>query len=278
MREFLYQNSVTKETGTIRAGTEESARKKLEKMNYTADAYLEWIGPKVPAVFGYCRISDASQNIERQVRNIQAEYPDAKIYQETYTGTTTSRPKWEQLQARLSPGDKIVFDSVSRMSRNAEEGFELYEDLYNRGIVLEFLKEPMINTETYKKAMSGKVTMTGTDIDYILEGVNKYMMSLAKVQIRLAFIQAQKEVDDLRQRTIEGLETARLNGVIIGRPRGSGSETQKAVKAKNVILECSRDFNGSFKDTEVMETAGVSLVTYYKYKKELREEGHGKKK
>ena len=63
--------------------------------------------------------------------------------------------------------------------------------------------------------------MTGTNVDFILEGVNKYLMSLAKEQIRLAFEQSEKEVQDLHQRTKEGIETARLNGKQIGQKQGS---------------------------------------------------------
>lgn len=37
--------------------------------------------------YGYCRISTSKQNIERQVRNIQAVYPDAVIVREVFTGT-----------------------------------------------------------------------------------------------------------------------------------------------------------------------------------------------
>ena len=37
--------------------------------------------------YGYCRISRKEQNIERQVRNIQREYPEAVIVREAYTGT-----------------------------------------------------------------------------------------------------------------------------------------------------------------------------------------------
>ena len=62
-----------------------------------------------------------------------------------------------------------MFDSVSRMSRNAEEGFALYEDLYHKGIRLVFLKEHHIDTETYKKALSGSIAMTGTNVDFILK-------------------------------------------------------------------------------------------------------------
>ena len=43
----------------------------------------------------------------------------------------------------------------------------------------------------------------------ILDALNDYILTLAKKQIQLAFIQSQKEVDDLYQRTREGIETAR---------------------------------------------------------------------
>ena len=60
-------------------------------------------------------------------------------------------------------------------------------------------------------------------------------MKLAEKQIKIAFDQAQKEVDDLRQRTIEGLETARLSGKQLGRPRGRYI-TEKERKAKNIVI------------------------------------------
>ena len=72
---------------------------------------------------------------------------------------------------------------------------------YNKGIELVFLKEPHISTGTYKKALESNISMTGTNADFILEGVNKYLMSLSEEQIRLAFEQSEKEVQDLHQRT-----------------------------------------------------------------------------
>ena len=62
-----------------------------------------------------------------------------------------------------------------------------------------FLKEPHINTDTFKRALESNIALTGTNVDYILEGVNKYLMALAKEQIRLAFEQAEKEVSDLQE-------------------------------------------------------------------------------
>lgn len=220
--------------------------------------------------YGYCRISTSKQNIERQVRNIQSAYPNAIIRKEAYTGTKVKgRKELDKILKVVLPGDSVIFDSVSRMSRNAEEGFLLYEDLFKKGINLVFLKEPHINTDTYKKAMQNQVTLTGTKTDIILKAVNEYLMTLAKEQIILAFQQAQKEVDDLHQRTREGIETARLNGKQIGQIKGSKLTTKKSVAAKADIKKYSKDFDGALKDTEVMKIIGVARNSYYKYKKEL---------
>lgn len=222
--------------------------------------------------YGYCRTSSGKQNIERQVRNIRAEFPDALIVKEVYTGTKfQGRKELEKILNKVQPGDKIIFDSVSRMSRNAEEGYELYERLFREGISLVFLKEPHINTETYKKAMSNQVALTGDKVDLILEGVNRYLLELAKEQIRLAFGQAEKEVSDLHQRTSEGIETARLNGKQIGQPKGATYETRKAKMAKEIISRHNKDFGGSLTDAETMKQAGISRKSFYKYKKELRD-------
>ena len=222
--------------------------------------------------YGYCRISRAKQSIERQIRNIKAEYPEAVIIQEVFTRTRLDRKEWPKLYKAVKAGDTIVFDSVSRMSGNADEGFTAYEELYNRGVRLVFLKEPHINTDTYKQALESNVKLTGGNVDFILEGVNKYLMALAKEQIKLAFQQSEKEVEDLHQRTREGMETARLNGKQIGQKEGAKLTTKKSITAKDLILKHSIDFNGTLADADVMRLAGISRNTYYKYKKELKEE------
>lgn len=223
--------------------------------------------------YGYCRISTGKQNIERQIRNIRDEYPEAMIVEEIYTGTKMEgREKWLKLIKNVREGDRIVFDSVSRMSRDAEEGFTAYEELYHRGIDLVFLKEPHINTSVYKKALESGIEMTGTTVDYILEGVNKYMLALAKEQIKICFEQAEKEVKDLRRRTIEGIETARLNGKQIGRAAGTKIEYESTKQKKREIYKYSLSFNGMLKDKEVIKLLGISRNSSYKYKREIKEE------
>lgn len=220
-------------------------------------------------LYGYVRISTPGQNIERQIRNIHRRYPAALIVQEIYTGRTLDRPKWRKMLKQLKPDDVIIFDSVSRMARDAEEGFEEYQKLYASGIELIFLQEPHINTEVYRRALQVCIPKTGTKVDVILEAVEKYLMLLAKEQIKIAFDQAQKEIDDLRQRTIEGIETARINGKVLGRPKGRHHATEKEIQAKRLMQKRAKAFGGDLSDSDCMKVIGISRGTYYRYKKEL---------
>lgn len=221
-------------------------------------------------IYGYTRISTKSQSIERQIRNIKDLYPTSVIIEEVYTGTKVEgRKEFDKLLKKVNSGDTIVFDSVSRMSRNAEDGFELYQELFNNGVELIFIKEQHINTTTYKDALKSNIQLTGTNVDFILEGINKYLLALAKEQIKLAFIQSEKEVKDLQQRTREGIETARLNGKQIGQIKGTKLTTKKSIQAKEQIQKYCKDFNGTLKDVEVMKLIEISRNSYYKYKKEL---------
>lgn len=224
-------------------------------------------------IYGYCRISKPKQNIERQIRNIVSVYPKAVIFEDIYTGVIVNRRAWLKLAKILRQGDTIVFDSVSRMSRNAKEGVELYMELFEKGINLVFLKEPYVNTENYKQALNGGVKLVGNDIaDIYIEATNKMLKLLAARQIELAFEQSEKEIMDLRQRTKEGIETARVNGKQIGNIKGRKLNIKKEAPAKDLIKKHSKSFGGTLDDSECQKLANISRNTYYKYKREIKEE------
>ena len=232
-------------------------------------------------VAGYLRISRASQSIDRQRRNIKALYPDAIMFEEAYTGTKfVGRKEWERLYKLALSGkvNKIVFDSVSRLSRTADEGFEAYKALFEAGVELEFIKEPHINTATYKDALNRQIecVKTGNEatdelLDAITQGINRYMLRLAEQQIKLCFAQAQKEVDDLHQRTKEGIETARLAGKQIGQKAGRKLVVKKAEPAKEIIRKHAKAFGGTLTDKECMALAHIANNTYYRFKREIEE-------
>lgn len=211
------------------------------------------------------------QSIERQVDNIKAMYPDAFIVRESYTGTKMNRPEWNKVYKKVHEGDTIVFDEVSRMSRNADEGFAVYKELYDRGVNLVFLKESTLNTENFRQ--TAQIAMTGSDVDCILEGLNKYLMILAEKQIRAAFETAQHEVEFLHKRTSEGVRRAQLEGKQVGRAEGKKITTKKSIEAKKKIADLLEKGN---KDYDIIKITGLARNTYYKYKRELKEEGEQK--
>ena len=222
-------------------------------------------------IYGYVRVSTDKQNIDRQIRNILAVDASAKIYQEIFTGTkTTGRHEFQKLLNKVQSGDTIIFDSVSRMSRNTSEGFELYKKLFDDGVNLVFINEPYINTDVYKATRDALVPMTNTDVDLILAGVNQYLMKLAEKQVELAFEQAQKERDDLSERTKQGLQTAKLNGKQLGRAKGTVVVTKKSDESKKKILKYSKTFGGDLSDKDLIKLLEIDKNTYYKYKKELK--------
>jgi len=228
--------------------------------------------------YGYARISTNKQNIERQVRNIYAADSSAVIIRETFTGTKfQGRVELDKLLRNIKPGDAIYFDSVSRMSRNADEGFAMYEYLFHKGVDLFFIKEPHINTDTYRQAIENKLQIAFNSGDAatdelmagIIESLNKYIMRLAQKQIQLAFIQSEKEVADLHKRTREGMAIAKLNGKRIGQPPGAKLTTKKSIEAKAMIKKLNKSFEGTNTNEETWKLAGISKGAFYKYKAEM---------
>lgn len=230
-------------------------------------------------IYGVCRVSTSKQNIERQIRNITDHFPTAIIVQDKYTGTKIiGRENFEKLLDVVKTGDTLVFDSVSRMSRNADEGCQLYEKLFNDNINLVFLHESYINTEVYKKALENQIQVqlstgdvaTDAFVTAVIEALNKYTIALAKEQIKKAFEQAEKEVKDLQRNTKAGLVTAKLNGKQLGLPTGTKLITKKSIVAKTAITKYSKDFDGTLTDDEYIKLVGISRNSFYKYKKELK--------
>ena len=228
--------------------------------------------------YAYCRVSTQHQKLARQITNITAIYPRVTVIREFYTGTKQDRPNWNRLMSIIKKGDTVVFDSVSRMSRNAEEGFKDYKMLYELGVNLIFLNEPLINTSVFDSTKNNLLKVdiaTGNAaVDSFFKGnielINDFMMALAEEQIKAAFDQAEKEVTDLHSRISQGIREAKKNGTRIGLPKGTSLTTKKSIECKALIKKHSKDFGGSLDDPDVMKLCGCSRNSYYKYKKEVR--------
>jgi len=229
-------------------------------------------------IYGYCRVSTKHQRIARQITNIISVYPNAIIIKEFYTGTTQNRPNWEKFITQIKKGDTIIFDSVSRMARNSAEGYKDYKMLYELGVNLVFLNEPLINTSvleaTKSKLLNISIETGNQAVDSFFKGnielINNFIMALAEEQIKAAFDQAEKEVVDLHSRISQGIREAKRNGTKIGITKGSTLTTKKSLHCKDIIKKHSKDFGGTLEDPDVIRLCGCSRNSYYKYKKEIK--------
>ena len=233
--------------------------------------------------YGYIRVSTAAQNPKRQRVNILSEFPGAKIIEEIFTGTTVERPAFQCLLKKVKPGDVIVFDEISRMSRDAASGYQLYRQLYDAGVDLVFLKERSLNTSVFRA--TAQIAMTGEEIpDLFIEAANKTLWILAERQILEAFRAAETEVQMLHKRVGEGIRQAvfRWNADEEagrshdkrkpGRQAGTTLTTTKGKAALEIIRKHSKTFGGTLSDAECQKLAGISRNTYYNLKRQIRDQ------
>ena len=119
---------------------------------------------------------------------------------------------------------------------NMMETLKEYRWVVKNGINLEFIKEPMINTNSE------------TD-DVILKAIQQ-----AVLVILTAF--AEKERSDIRVRKAEGIEAAKRKGTKFGRPSKTFPK-----EWDELYLQWK---NGQIKAVEFMGFVGMKKLTFYK--------------
>lgn len=154
-------------------------------------------------VLGYARVSTDAQNLDRQIDALNKYGVDC-IYNEKMAGTKKERPELAKMLDRMTDGDTVVIESLSRLGRSTKDLIELTELFHQRGVAIVSLKES-IDTNT----STGRLLFT--------------LMSAI----------AQFERDTIAERTQEGLRAARARGKVGGRPRVDADSIQKAVKLYN---------------------------------------------
>lgn len=220
-------------------------------------------------LYAYCRVSTKDQKLERQEKNIKEYYKekleDLIFFEEKFTGTTSDRPEWKKLIKIVREGDTIIFDSVSRMSRDGEEGYNDYLNLWKRKINLIFLNEQYLNTEIFNSqiVMYDKIENIEIDDTFspLIKGIIETLKNILKKQIKVAFEQAEKERDDIVKRITEG---QKLTIKKMGRPKRKIPEI-----LKNEIIDGY--INSRKKDVKYfIDNYKISRKTFYNYINDLK--------
>ena len=103
-------------------------------------------------IYGYCRVSSKGQldnnSFEQQETEILNKYEKAIIINEQFTGTTTDRPKFNELIESLQENDILVVSKLDRLARNTVEGIEIVEKLFEKGISVHVLNVGLLENTT----------------------------------------------------------------------------------------------------------------------------------
>ena len=182
---------------------------------------------------GYARVSTQDQNLDRQIDNLKAAGCE-RIYQEKMTGTRSDRPEFRLMLQVLRPGDVLVTDSFSRLSRSTKDLLALVDHLNSSGVHLVSLKENLDTT-----------TATG------------------KLMLTMLSALSQFERDLIAERTLDGLKAARARGRKGGRPTlGSEKDRKQAMAMYQTNVMTNR---------EIADRFGVSVSTLNRWIREAKD-------
>ena len=176
-------------------------------------------------VFGYARVSTEAQNLDRQLDALKKFGVDY-TYNEKMTGTKRERPELDKMIDRMTKGDTIVVESLSRLGRSTKDLIELVELFQSKGVNLVSLKES-IDTST----------STGKLLFALMSAIAKF------------------ERDVIADRTREGLKSARARGRTGGRPRTDEAQVKKALKLY---------YTQQYSIREIEEMTGIKKDTLYR--------------
>lgn len=114
--------------------------------------------------YNYMRISTEEerglQKFTRQENALQRYAKENGIeylleFREDKSGKNfTDRKQWKKLESIVQAGDTIIFKDVCRFTRQAEQGYEKYMELLNKGVELIFIDNQTISTPYIKQLLN----------------------------------------------------------------------------------------------------------------------------
>ena len=134
-------------------------------------------------VVGYVRVSAADQN---EARQLEALGTVDRLFSEKVSGKNTNdRVQLQEMLIYVRDGDTVRVKSPDRLARSTTDLLALVEQLKAKGVALEFVDNPALNSDTAQ---------------------GEFMLTV------LAAI-AQLERKTIRERQAEGIAIAKRNGV-----------------------------------------------------------------
>ena len=193
--------------------------------------------------YGYCRVSSADQNENRQLAAFDAlELPRSQIFIDKQSGKDFNRPSYQSLIKKLKAGDILYIISIDRLGRNYEEIQNQWRIITKeRGADIVVIDMPLLDTRRGKD-------LVGT--------------FLADIVLQILSFVAQNERDNIRKRQKDGIAAAKAKGVRFGRPIKKPPEN-----FASLVKLWER---GKLPISDLIKQTGLKEATFYRRLREYR--------
>ena len=205
--------------------------------------------------YGYLRISTNTQD-ETQQREALKKYGvlEENIYLDKASGKNfIDRTEWKKLLVKVIIGDVIVIKELDRLGRNNSEIKETFILLKNKGVYLEFLEQPLLNT-TNKSQMEIEL------VQPIILHLLGYFAEKERKKIKIR----QKEAYDSLEKDSKGRKISRKKNKVVGRP----NKIEKILQDNNEIIKLWIEKKITTKKT--LEILNISRSSLFRMKNVIK--------
>ena len=204
--------------------------------------------------YGYLRVSTNTQDETRQ-REALKKYGvlEENIYLDKASGKNfIDRTEWQKLLVKVIIGDIIVIKELDRLGRNNAEIKETFILLKNKGVYLEFLDQPLLNT-TNKSQIEIEL------VQPIILHLLGYFAEKEREKIRAR----QKEAYDSLEKDSKGRKISRKKNKVVGRP----NKIEKILQDNSEIIKLWIEKKITTKKT--LEILNISRSSLFRIKNEI---------
>ena len=204
--------------------------------------------------YGYLRVSTNTQDETRQ-REALKKYGvlEENIYLDKASGKNfIDRTEWQKLLVKVIIGDIIVIKELDRLGRNNAEIKETFILLKNKGVYLEFLDQPLLNT-TNKSQIEIEL------VQPIILHLLGYFAEKEREKIRTR----QKEAYDSLEKDSKGRKISRKKNKAVGRP----NKIEKILQDNSEIIKLWIEKKITTKKT--LEILNISRSSLFRIKNEI---------
>lgn len=213
------------------------------------------------ATYFYMRISTKEstdkQSFQRQDKALSKYakdnnliYTNRTVFRDDISGSTFNRDDWKALEGILKEGDTVVFKEISRFTRQADEGYNKYMELMNKGVNLIFLDNPTVSTDYIKQLC---------DIaDKQQKIAKKALNNTIELLLLVELDRVEKEREIIVKRIKQGIEASDKKS---GRKTGQLDKMSDELEADIKLFLNDR----SIKQIDLMRKHNISRNTLKKY-------------